>query len=158
MYIFPHNKKWASEYSGERDKILEAFGEGLQLFHIGSTAIEGLYAKDCIDILGVVKDLALIPEKAASLEGLGYLYKGSYGIQGREYFSKSSRKVHLHMFQEGHPEIAKHQHFVEEMRSNPKLVAQLNALKIHLHNKYPADKDRYQQEKADFYNQIHEKL
>jgi len=89
MYIYPHDKKWASEYAQESKAIISNYGVGLDLYHIGSTAIKGLNAKDCIDILGVVTNLSEMQDKKESIVRLGYTYKGKYGIHGREYFSKS---------------------------------------------------------------------
>lgn len=158
MYIYSHKDEWKDEYASESSLILSSYGEGIHLHHIGSTAIEGLFAKDCIDILGVVESLSEVTLRKKSINDLGYRYKGEYGIPGREYFSKSIRKVHLHIFQAGDPSIRKHLHFVDVMRGNNKLVEDLNKLKKHLHKIYPSDKDSYQREKEHFYNHIHAML
>lgn len=155
MYLFPHNINWRNEYIIERDAVLRAFGQGLTLHHIGSTAVAGLYAKDCIDMLGVVDDMASVSNKIDGLIKLGYVYKGEYGVAGRAYFSKANRKVHLHIVEQGHAEMAKHLHFVKVMRQRPDLVEKLNQLKQQLHTKYPNDKDAYQDEKIIFYDEIH---
>lgn len=158
MYIHPHKKEWKDEYNIESHLILSSYGEDIQLHHIGSTAIEGLYAKDCIDILGVVEDLSEVVNRKNSIVDLGYLYKGEYGIAGREYFSKSLRKTHLHIFQAGDSNINKHLFFAEIMRENKQLIKELNTLKIHLHQKHPSDKDAYQREKEFFYNKLYTML
>lgn len=155
MYIHQHKKAWKDQYNKESHLILSSYGEDIQLHHIGSTAIEGLYAKDCIDILGVVDDLSQVINRKNSIVELGYFYKGEYGITGREYFSKSQRKTHLHIFKAGDPNIKKHLFFVEIMRGNSQLIKELNTLKQHLHQKYPLDKDAYQRVKGCFYNKIH---
>ena len=141
MYIHPHRKEWKDDYINESSLILSSYGKDIKLHHIGSTAIEGLYAKDCIDILGVVDDLAEVVKHKNSIIELGYDFKGEYGIPGRQYFSKSVRKVHLHIFQAGDTNIRKHLFFVERMRGNTEMINKLNTLKIDLQNKYPADKD-----------------
>jgi GrpB-like predicted nucleotidyltransferase (UPF0157 family) len=154
MYIHPHKKTWKDEYNNESNLILSSYGEGIKLHHIGSTAIEGLYAKDCIDILGVVEDLSEMVKRKNSIVDLGYIYNGEYGIAGREYFSKSQRKAHLHIFKAGDTNINKHLFFVQIMRGNTQLIKELNTLKKHLQQKYPSDKDAYQREKEFFYNKI----
>jgi GrpB-like predicted nucleotidyltransferase (UPF0157 family) len=58
MYLFPHNEKWKSEFENEKASITSIYEGEIEIFHIGSTAIKGLYAKDCIDLLGVVKDIS----------------------------------------------------------------------------------------------------
>lgn len=154
MYLFPHNLQWKKEYAFERQLIVNSYDEAIELHHIGSTAIEGLYAKDCIDILGIVEHLPKVIAGKKALVDQGYLYKGEYGIPGRAYFSKKLRKVHLHIFESGDDNIKKHLNFVERMRENSKLIKQLNDLKIQLHQKYPNDKDSYQREKQCFYDKI----
>lgn len=155
MYLYPHNNKWQDEYANERGLILSSYGGGIKLHHIGSTAIEGLFAKDCIDILGIVKSLSAVRKRKESITSLGYRYKGENGISGREYFSKNVRKVHLHIFEAGDPNVRKHLHFVEVMRGNTHLIEELNALKKRLHQKYPSNKGSYQREKEPFYKQLH---
>ena len=154
MYIHPHNDQWKSEYVQESKAIISALDIDIQLHHIGSTAVKGLYAKDCIDILGVVKNIADIQSKSQNLIDLGYMFKGEYGISGRAYFSKTKRKVHLHVFEVKDNNVAKHLNFVKIMSNSPCMIAELNILKIELHNKYPDDKNRYQLGKENFYNDI----
>ena len=158
MYIYQYKSEWIDEYHKEEKAILSTYEGEIQLHHIGSTAVKGLYAKDCIDILGVVADLGQVKANINRLEYLGFKYKSSYGIEGREYFSKEFRKVHFHIFQKGDNNIEKHLGFVRKMQSNPELIEKLNDLKVRLEKKYPFDKDAYQKEKVFFYDQIHKML
>ena len=158
MYLYPYKIEWRDEYLKEEQAILSAYIGSIQFHHIGSTAVKGLYSKDCIDILGVVSDLREVKDNLGHLKNVGYEYKGDYGIDGREYFSKSAKKVHFHIFQAGNVNIKKHLGFVEIMQSNPELVIKLNQLKQSLASKYPLDKDLYQKEKIFFYDEIHRML
>ncbi|GHA19854.1 hypothetical protein GCM10008090_31990 [Arenicella chitinivorans] len=158
MYIYPYNHDWPHDFQEEAKLIRSIYVGSIQLNHIGSTAVEGLCAKNCIDILGVVTNLEDVRENLQNLERIGYHHKGSYGIEGRAYFSKQKRKVHFHIFPVGHHAIRTHLGFVETMCANPSLVQKLNKLKTQLHSKYPQDKDAYQKEKAVFYAEIQKKL
>ncbi len=154
MYVFPHNPLWALEFEQEKNAIMAVYDAEIKLHHIGSTAVPGLLAKDCIDILGVVPKLSLVKQKAHKLAALGFENRGPYGIPGRAYFSKPVRKSHLHIFESGHPNIEKHMNFVQIMRNNDNLIVELNAFKTELQNKFPKQQERYQQEKAIFYQQF----
>jgi GrpB-like predicted nucleotidyltransferase (UPF0157 family) len=158
MYLFPHNKKWKSEFKSVRDSIISTYEGDIEIFHIGSTAIAGLYAKDCIDLLGVVKDISKVSTFKQSIVDLGFVYRGQNGISGREYFSKKHRKVHLHIFQSGDVNVEKHLHFVQVMKNNVALITELNQVKQGLHAKYPNDKVSYQNEKEFFYSHINKVL
>jgi len=154
VYLHSHSKEWATEFARERASILAAYAGEIELHHIGSTAIAGLYAKDCIDVLGVVEDLDAVRCRLTELADLGYEHRGEYGIAGRVYFSKSRRKAHLHVFQQGDPNIADHLGFVDAMTTNLSLVDELNRLKTSLHRRYRDDVSGYQREKAAFYERI----
>jgi len=154
MFIYPHNDEWEVDFHHEKTALISSYEGKIDIFHVGSTAISGLYAKDCIDMLGVVNDISALSTFKQSITKLGYVHKGEYGISGREYFSKRQRKVHLHIFQSGDIQIAKHLHFVKVMQGNKALISELNQLKKQLHVKYPKDKDAYQSEKAIFYDRI----
>jgi GrpB-like predicted nucleotidyltransferase (UPF0157 family) len=154
MYIFPHNNKWKSEFENVRNSIISTYESDIEIYHIGSTAISGLYAKDCIDLLGVVKDISKVSTFKQSIIELGFVYRGQNGIIGREYFSKKHRKVHLHIFQYGDVNVEKPLHFVKVMKNNVALITELNQVKQNLHAKYPNDKESYQNEKEFLYNHI----
>jgi len=156
MYIHPHNDKWQLEFENEKAAIVAAYEGEIDIFHIGSTAIKGLYAKDCIDMLGVVKDISKVSSLKQNFVELGYEYRGEYGISGREYFAKKQRKVHLHIFNYGDVNVEKHLNFVNVMRGNAELINELNQIKQGLHAKYPNDRNSYQSEKEFFYNRINE--
>lgn len=158
MYLFPYKPHWLTDYLLESEAIVSSYGTRLELHHIGSTAIPGLYAKDCIDILGVVPNILEVEAKKPALKSLGFTAKGTYGIEGRAYFSKANRKVHLHIFEAGDSHINEHLGFVKLMFNNKQLINELNVLKCELQNKYPNDKELYQRDKTFFYEKLHQRL
>jgi len=158
MYLFLHNEKWKSEFEDEKDSIISTYKGEIEIFHIGSTAIKGLYAKDCIDLLGVVKDISKVSTLKQCIVNLGFIYRGENGITGREYFSKKQRKVHFHIFQSGDINVEKYLNFVKVMKNNVVLITELNQIKHDLHAKYPKDKESYQNKKEFFYNRINKVL
>jgi len=154
MYLYPYKAEWQSEFENEKELIVSNYEGNIDVFHIGSIAVKGLYAKDCIDLLGIVNDISDISDLTGNLIELGYIYKGEYDIHGREYFSKKQRKAHLHIFQSGDVNIEKHLSFVKVMQGNIELITELNLIKQGLHTKHLSDKDSYQNEKAFYYNRI----
>ena len=155
QYIFEYNPQWADWYLEEARLIKSETPINIKLFHIGSTAIVNMHAKQCIDILGEVESFEDGSMLIKPLEGLGFEYRGEYGIKGRHYFTKKSlRKVHFHIFEKGAAEIAKHLHFVEVMSSHPELVEELIEIKKNLQSLYLDDKSRYQEDKGFFYEKV----
>ncbi len=154
-YLQPYNPQWPKRYQQEIKHIKEISNIDLELFHIGSTVITNLWAKNCIDILGVIKDFPEGIKVIKPLESVGYEYRGEYGINGRHYFAKTQpNKFHLHIFSQGAEAISKHLHYVNVMNKHPKLVVEFNAFKQQLLKIYPKDKSMYQLGKAQFYDKI----
>ena len=117
--VVPHDSRWAGEYLKEAERIKHVFGEELlEIHHIGSTAIPGIYAKPIIDFLVGVKDILRVDSFNPAMEKLGYQAYGEFGISGRRYFPKGLivRTYQIHVFQSGDPQIARHLNFRDYMR------------------------------------------
>ncbi len=153
MYIFPHDPNWKVDFEIASEKLTEVSELEIQLHHIGSTSIQGLSAKKCIDILGVISDFSLGARLIEPFESLGYVYKAEYGIAGRHYFSKVEQpKIHLHVLPQGHEQIGIHLHFKNVMSKRPELVKELNEFKKELSDQFP--KEIYQIKKKVFYDNV----
>ena len=112
VVVQPYRLQWVVAYERENALLCATLG-GVVLagHHIGSTAIPGMWAKPIIDILLVVSALDALDARDGDMVSLGYLPRGENGISGRRYYRKGSDDVHthhVHAFQMGHPEIARH--------------------------------------------------
>ncbi len=145
---------WESKFKEEADRITQALSDTLTaIHHIGSTAIPGIVAKPIIDILPVVKDIEDVDRLTPYLEALGYEAKGEYGMPGRRFFIKrenGKRIFNVHIFEEGHPDIERHLHFRDYMRTHPEDAAAYSELKKSLVKHSPDDIERYCWGKEDF--------
>lgn len=153
-YLVSYDPYWPQDFQKVAAEIRSVLGGAIKLHHIGSTAIPGLMAKDCVDVLGVVDDLSVATSKTDALASLGYQYRGAYGIEGRAYFVKPHRKVHWHVYPKEHPQVERYLRFVQMMKDNPALVTELNRLKRDLLKQFPNDKNAYQHSKAAFYDKV----
>lgn len=140
------NKEWAVLFEEEAEKIKYIFGENLiSIDHIGSTSVAGLKAKPIIDIMPVVKNIYLVDQNNEEMQKLGYEPMGEFGIAGRRYFRKGQEKRthHVHIFQEGSPDIKRHIAFRDYLRAHPNLRDRYGALKSKLAEQFPFDKESY---------------
>jgi len=128
----------------------------LRIEHIGSTSIAGMLAKPIIDILVVVKAGAF-SSFIKAMEKLNYTSKGENGIAGRRYFSRpqigTQLGVHVHCFEEGHSEIAKHIAFRNYLISHPHVAKQYQGLKRQILATPEMTRTKYQELKQDFLSQ-----
>jgi len=153
VLLVPHDPAWAAAFDREAAAVGAAFGDRLvALHHIGSTAIPGIRAKPILDLLGVVREIARVDDRAAGLEALGYEAMGEFGIPGRRYFRKEvagTRTHHLHVFAAGSPQVERHLAFRDYLRAHPGDAARYDALKgrlADLHRDmaaYTAGKDEF---------------
>lgn len=161
IYVVPHDPAWAQSYAEEVQLLRPVFGANLvEMHHIGSTAIPGIHAKPVIDILPVVKDIEAVDALNPQMEALGYHPKGEYGIPGRRYFFKQGTKDHshhVHVFQQGSPEIARHVNFCAYLRAHPEEAQAYSQLKIDLAQQFPHDIDGYCDGKDTLVRELDEK-
>ncbi len=116
--VVPYNPQWKLEYEKEAAKLSDILkDEIVSIHHIGSTAIPGISAKPVIDIMIEVRDISKIDSYNSHMEVLDYIVRGEGGMAGRRFFMKGlyNRTHHVHIFQTGNPELAKHLIFRDYM-------------------------------------------
>ncbi len=160
--VVPYNPQWRDAFAREKQQVWQALGDNVvAIHHIGSTAIPGIYAKPIIDLLVEVKEIAKIDQYNLSMEALGYEAMGEFGIPGRRYFRKNNaagvRTHHVHAFEAGEPEVAKHLAFRDYTIAHWEDAQQYSDLKRELARKYPYDIDSYMDGKHEFIQQMNAK-
>jgi GrpB-like predicted nucleotidyltransferase (UPF0157 family) len=124
VQLKPHHARWKRAAADEAYVLYDALRlEDLRLYHIGSSAVPGLRAKPVLDFLGSVESLAAYDAKAPALTALGYEHRGEYGIAGRRFSKLKDGNgrtfAHLHVFQHGDPQVARHLAFRDLLLKNP---------------------------------------
>ena len=146
--VVPHNPNWAAQFQSEADRIRAALNsEIINIHHIGSTAIPGISAKPVLDLLIEVISLERIDQLDEVMIGLGYKPKGEFGLPRRRFFTKNNarhiRTHHLHMFEQGDSELARHLDFRDYMLAHPAEAKRYGQLKEKLAAQFPDDMDAY---------------
>ncbi|MBY0280770.1 MAG: GNAT family N-acetyltransferase [Alphaproteobacteria bacterium] len=147
-------------FEEEASKIQGALGANcIAVHHIGSTSVPGLAAKPIIDILPIVKDIMCVDAVNEKMAALGYEIKGEYGITFRRFFYKGEpiRTHHVHVFEEGSPEIERHLKFRDWMCTHPEDLNTYANLKQELAKKYSHDRMGYGLGKESFVASINTK-
>lgn len=156
--IRPWEEAWAARYAEEAGKLQQVLGDQLTaIYHIGSTSVAAIgYAKPIIDIMPVVADIQRVEAYSGRLAAIGYEARGENGIAGRRYFTKggSERTHHVHIVQEGSPEIYKHLVFRAYLRAHPDAARAYGELKVRLAAVFPHDVHHYQDGKGEMMAQL----
>ena len=115
-----HDPKWPYLFKQEDARIRGALGDRvLSLDHVGSTAVPGLVAKPCVDLLLTVADSADEPAYVPDLEAAGY----SVVIREPDWYEHRvldgpNINLNLHVFTEGCEEIGRMLLFREYLIAN----------------------------------------
>lgn len=103
-----YNPKWKDSFKNECLIISDMIPDEVVRFeHFGSTSVPGMKAKPVIDMMVLVKDINQIDSYNSKFIEEGYDVAGEWGIPGRRLLRKGGedRTHHIHIYQEGHPEI-----------------------------------------------------
>lgn len=160
--VVPYHSEWKDLFEKEKQLLSSIF---LPLFadiyHIGSTSVPGLSAKPIIDILLAADKLTEVEEATPQIVAAGYEAKGENGIPGRRYFQKSDeegvRKVHLHAYEKGNPELHRHLVFRDYLRDHPKEAKRYAEVKESAAKKYEYDIESYIAEKSPLVKELEQK-
>lgn len=147
--VEPYNPKWVEEFEKIKNEIIPAIGGDIISFeHVGSTSVEGCWAKPVIDI-DVVIDDGKLPVIIEKLAGIRYFHEGDLGIVGREAFGYNKEekshlmKHHLYVCHKDNSELRRHIAFRDFLRSSPEYREKYSNIKIEAAKKFPHDIDNY---------------
>ena len=162
VIVVPYRETWKSDFSAIRREIEAAAGDWIErIEHVGSTSVEGLSAKPCIDLDVVIRDTSVLAEVIARLASIGYLHEGDLGIPGREAFAYSGKlhlqTHHLYVCPQDSAELHRHITFREYLRSHPEAVQYYSAVKETAARLFPDDIEGYMQYKAPCIEELYRK-
>ncbi len=161
VIVVPYDEAWKSAFEEIKKEIEGAIGDLIiAVEHIGSTSVEGLSAKPCIDIDVIIKDYAIFDAVVSKLEAIGYIHEGNLGIKDREAFKYSDKpylqKHHLYVCPQYSEELYRHITFRDFLRSNPEAVKKYGSTKETAAQLFPDDIDKYIQYKSPCIEELYE--
>jgi len=161
VMVLPYDEAWKSAFEKIKEEIEAAIGDliiGIE--HVGSTSVEGLSAKPCIDIDVIIKDYSIFDAVVSRLEAIGYTHEGNLGIKDREAFKYSDKphllKHHLYVCPQNSEELHRHITFRDFLRSNPEAAKKYGSVKETAARLFPDDIDRYIEYKSPCIEEFYE--
>jgi len=153
VVVLPYDSAWKAAFEEIRKEIEQAAGDLIvDVEHVGSTSVEGMSAKPCIDLDVVIPDHAVFDAVADRLKAIGYFHEGDLGIKGREAFRYSGKPHlmthHLYVCPRDSRELHRHVTFRNFLKSHPEAVKQYSTVKETAARLFPDDIDRYMAYKA----------
>ncbi|HWG85035.1 MAG TPA: GrpB family protein [Deinococcales bacterium] len=157
-YLAPPESGWDDLYREESGRIAAALGETvLDIQHIGSTAVPGIWAKPILDIAVRARSFPVLDDIERHLEALGYEYRWDInpGPLGWHYFVlREPRVVHLHVFGPDGGEFDRHVMLRDYLRAFPEAARRYDAEKQRLAAVHPEDKIAYTQDKGSIVREL----
>lgn len=159
--VLPYDEAWKSAFEKIKEEIEAAIGDliiGIE--HVGSTSVEGLSAKPCIDIDVIIKDYSVFDAVVSRLEAIGYTHEGNLGIKDREAFKYSDKphllKHHLYVCPQNSEELHRHITFRDFLRSSPEAAKKYGSVKETAARLFPDDIDKYIEYKSPCIEEFYE--
>ena len=153
VIVVPYDPAWKNDFNMIKSEIEGTLGDLiLGIEHVGSTAVEGMSAKPCIDLDVIIEDPSVLDAVVRGLADIGYTHEGDLGIKGREAFKYTDKPHlkahHLYVCPQTSQELRRHLVFRDYLRSKPEAVKEYSAVKVEAARLFPNDIDRYMAYKA----------
>lgn len=161
VIVVPYDEAWKSAFEEIKKEIEGAIG-GLiiGIEHVGSTSVEGLSAKPCIDIDVIISDYAIFDTVVRKLETIGYIHEGNLGIKDREAFRYSNKphlqNHHLYVCPQQSEELYRHITFRDFLRKNAEAAKKYGLTKETAARLFPDDIDKYIEYKSPCIEELYE--
>ncbi|RNL84017.1 GrpB family protein [Halostreptopolyspora alba] len=120
IQLVEYDPKWPYLFQREADRVREALGtRALRLEHVGSTAVPGMVANPCVDMVLVVPDSADESDYLPALEKVGYtLVAREPERHERRLLSGPDVNVNVHVFSDGCDEVERMLRFRDRLRAD----------------------------------------
>jgi GrpB-like predicted nucleotidyltransferase (UPF0157 family) len=157
--MVPHDARWARWFQDEMAFLrMEGIAEAIPVEHIGSTAVPGLAAIPCVDMMVGVETLGDVQTKPFNLQEHGYEYLGDRLMPGqRSYRKRGDRAFNVHVVERGGEFWTNAIQLREYLRQHPEECTAYSIEKIRIINPGSWTLVRYLNERANYFNQLLER-
>ncbi len=163
LVVLPYDPNWKAEFERIRAFLMEQIGDlVLEIRHVGSTSVPGLYAKPIIDIVAVMGSYEMFPSIVARLEKADFRHEGDLGIPGREVFKRlvpdDFMDYHFYVYAGDSEENRRHTRFRNALLRNPEIAEAYGNLKRKLIGEVNGDRVRYTDGKTAFIRDVMDRV
>ena len=152
IFLTEHQPYWKDWYAEEENFLKDRVPKIERISHIGSTAIDSIYAKPIIDILVEISKDDQISDYKEAIVKSGYTCMSETSDRisfNKGYTEKgfAERAFHLHLRYIGdHNEL----YFRDYLREHADIASEYERMKLELWKKYEFNRDGYTNSKTDF--------
>lgn len=158
IVLVEHQEDWAMQYDemeAHLSKLLPSHGDA-RISHVGSTAIEGIWAKPIVDVLVELEADEDMHAIAQLLEDDGFIVMNEDGRRislnaGYTENGYAEKVYHVHLRYRGDNDEL---YFRDYLREHDEVAEEYEALKLRLWHEHERDRDAYTDMKGDFVRDV----
>ena len=154
IFLVQHDDQWNEYYNEIESKItvLLAGYPVKRISHIGSTAIQGIWAKNIVDVMVEISRKAGMEEIAHILEQNGFIRMSAETnrISLNKGYTKegfADKVCHIHLRYTGDNDEL---YFRDYLNEHPQIAKEYETMKLELWKRYEHNRDAYTETKTDF--------
>ena len=161
IFLVPHDDRWKDSFNEIKQTLtgLLANHAVVRISHIGSTAIQGIWAKNIVDVMIEIPQSTDMKDIAQLLEQSGFtvMYAEANRISLNKGYTENGfadKVYHIHLRYIGDNDEL---YFRDYLSENPQIAKEYEALKLELWKRYEHNRDAYTDAKTDFIRKYTEK-
>ena len=154
IFLVEHDDTWRQQYNEIEGHLVELLSccSVERVSHIGSTAVDDIWAKDIVDVLVELPSQTDLEKAAAKLERSGFAMMSNEGARisrnlgyTKDGFAEKVYHVHLRLVGDN-DEL----YFRDYLKAHPQTAKEYEALKLRLWKEFEHDRNAYTDAKTGF--------
>lgn len=160
--VVKYDPEWVNLFNTEKERLSKVFGKtAVDIQHIGSTSVPGIWAKPQIDILVIVPNLDEVDRIIRDIKKAGYTHESDFDKFNERTFSKAKESgekiVNVHTMTADNPQAKRYIYFREYLRSHPEERELYSKSKRDSYNEGKTDRVQYSIGKRQVLNELLER-
>ena len=154
IFLVPHDDQWKDSFNEIEEMLTGLLSDHTvdRISHIGSTAIQGIWAKNIIDVMVEIPQSAEMKDIAKILEENGFTVRSAEPNRislnkGYTENGFADKVYHIHLRYTGDNDEL---YFRDYLNEHPDVAKEYEALKLRLWKQYEHNRDAYTDAKTDF--------
>ena len=152
--LVEHDDRWRQQYEKIESRLIDLLSgcPVERISHIGSTAVDGIWAKDIVDVLIELPGQSDMEKAAERLEQSGFNAMSNEGERmslnlGYTKDGFDEKVYHVHLRCAGDNDEL---YFRDYLNAHPQIAKEYEALKLRLWKQFEYDRDAYTGAKGEF--------
>ena len=154
IFLVTHDDQWEVYYNEIEKELTGLLSDQhvVRISHIGSTAVQGIWAKNIVDVMIEISESSSMKDMARMLEQNGFtiMYAEANRISLNKGYTKNGfadKVYHIHLRYTGDNDEL---YFRDYLNDHPDVAKEYEALKLRLWKQYERNRDAYTGAKTEF--------